>query len=251
MTTLEDNYKQMDFINFTIRKWFALCPDVAEKRAWDCLAEKQPSCLGVCNAAPVDLIPAMMRRRMSSLSKLGLQTAMRLSAETPADYIVFASRHGELTRTVKLLEDIIAGEDASPILFSQSVHNTAAGLFTIACKQATPVCSLAAGENTLHSALIEAYSYLHDNPQHSVLVVNFDEPLPAPYQKDEKQLHQGFALGLLLESGNEFKIKPIKYTQENESTSPQAFSCIDYLLNNNATTTIYSQKNSWLWEKTQ
>jgi len=199
----------MDFINFNIIKWFALCPGIADQKAWTVLAEKQPLCLDVLSELPVDLIPAVMRRRMSSLSKLAVHTAMRLSAGTDIDYIVFASRHGELSRTVKLIEDIIAGNDASPIIFSQSVHNTAAGLFTIAAKQAVPVCSLASGENTLHSALIEASCYLQDNPAAKVLVVNFDEPLPEPYQVFAKQVCQGFALGLLLTSGEQLKIKAI------------------------------------------
>lgn len=240
----------MDFINFNIRKWFALCPGAEMIKHWETLAEKESICLGVSDETPVDLIPPMMRRRMSSLSKLALQTAAQLSVDDDIDYIVFASRHGELTRTVKLLEDIIGGGDASPILFSQSVHNTAAGLFTIACKQAKSVCSLAAGENTLHSAFIEASCYLQENPLDTVLVVNFDEALPEPYQQYEKQQYQGFALGFLLESGEEFKVTALKQFQENENPLPQAFSCIDYLINKTKSTVILGQKNSWHWEKT-
>jgi hypothetical protein len=241
----------MDFVNFNIRKWLALCPEVANRASWGCLAEKQQACQGVYNDAPVNLIPAMMRRRMSSLSKLALQSAIQLSSDTEIDYIVFASRHGELTRTVALLQDIIAGGDASPIMFSQSVHNTAAGLFTIASKRAVPVCSLAGGENTLHNALLEASCYLQENPQHTVLLINFDEPLPAPYQKFDCQESHGFAFGLLLQSGDDFKVKSVQHTQDNENQTPQAFSCIDYLLHEKPTTLITSRKNAWLWEKTR
>ena len=239
----------MNSINFNITKWFALCPDAEQENGWGTLSENQPLCLGVLNEPPIDLIPPMMRRRMSSLSKLAVQTAIQLSLDNEINYIVFASRHGELTRTVKLIEDIITGNDASPIIFSQSVHNTAAGLFTIATKLAVPVCSLAAGENTLHSALIEASSYLQEYPQDKVLVVNFDETLPEPYQAFEEQAYQAFALGLLLESGNKFQIKSIKQSQESENSSPQAFCCIDYLLNNKKTLVMNSHKTRWFWEK--
>jgi len=240
----------MDFINFNIIKWFALCPSTAEQKGWTLLAEKQPLCLGVLNESPVDLIPPMMRRRMSSLSKLAVQTAMRLSALTEINYIIFASRHGELSRTIKLIEDIIDGNDASPIIFSQSVHNTAAGLFTIATQQAIPVCSLAAGENTLHSALIEASCYLQDNPEDKVLLLNFDEPLPEHYCCFDALEYHSFALGFLLEFGMEFQIKSIINAQLSESSPPQAFSCIDYLLSGHNAFTIYSKKSSWLWKKT-
>ena len=238
----------MDFINFNIRKWLALCPNVTDIDSWKCLAEKQSSCLGVYNSAPVHLIPAMMRRRMSSLTKLALQTAIQLSIDEQIDYIVFASRHGELTRTVKLLKDIIAGDDASPILFSQSVHNTAGGLFTIACKQEIPVCSLAAGGNTLYSAFIEAGCYLQEYPEKKVLVVNFDEPLPTTYKVFDDQPDHSFALGFLLESGDQFEIKQLKQNQPHKNQLPQAFSCIDALLNEK-TMVIGGQKSSWLWQK--
>ncbi|MFT6984711.1 MAG: hypothetical protein ACJAT7_000512 [Psychromonas sp.] len=239
----------MDFVNFNIVKWFALCPAIADQKGWTVLAEKHPLCLGVLNESPVDLIPPMMRRRMSYLSKLAVQTAIRLSAGTDIDYIVFASRHGELSRTVKLIEDILGGNGASPIIFSQSVHNTAAGLFTIATKQAVPVCSLAAGENSLHSALIEASCYLQENPADKVLLVNFDEPLPEPYQEFEQQAYQGFALGLLLTSGDQLQLKSIQQGQLSENTVPQAFSCIDYLLSDNKSVSISSKKSRWIWEK--
>ncbi|WP_019616218.1 beta-ketoacyl synthase chain length factor [Psychromonas ossibalaenae] len=239
----------MDFINFNITNWFAICPGIAGQKKWHEQVNKQPLCLGVLNETPVNLIPAMMRRRMSSLSKLAVQTAIQLSQHRHTDYIVFASRHGELTRTVKLIEDILSGDDASPIMFSQSVHNTAAGLFTISAKQPVPVCSLAAGENTLHSALLEAACYLQEHPDHNVLVVNFDEPLPDPYLAFEKAEHQGFALGVLLSGGDQFKIKAVKQETLSESSCPQAFSCIDYLLSQQKNISISGKKTAWFWEK--
>ena len=236
----------MDFINFNIKSWFALCPNKEDLTSWKSLAETQSSCLGIYNSAPVNLIPAMMRRRMSSLTKLALQAAIQLSADQQVDYIVFASRHGELTRTVKLLEDIIAGDDASPILFSQSVHNTAGGLFTIVSKQETPVCSLSAGESTLFNALVEASCYLQEYPEKTVLLVNFDEPLPTPYQVFDDHPNHRFALGFLLESGDQFEIKKLEKNHVNKC--PQVFACIDALLNEK-TTVIGGQNNSWLWQK--
>lgn len=191
----------------------------------------------------------MLRRRMSSLSKLAVQAATQVSVGENVDYIVFASRHGELTRTVKLIEDILAGHDASPIMFSQSVHNTAAGLFTISTKKALPVCSLAAGENTLHAAIIEANGYLQENPDHQVLVVNFDEPLPEPYCVFEEQSYQGMALALLLSAGETFHVSSKTSTQSGENPNPQAFACIDFLLNDSHSASITGKKTTWLWER--
>ncbi|MCK5818591.1 MAG: beta-ketoacyl synthase chain length factor [Psychromonas sp.] len=50
-----------------------------------------------CAQPASDLIPAMIRRHMGSLSKLAVQIALTLCNDQPIYYIIFASRHGELT----------------------------------------------------------------------------------------------------------------------------------------------------------
>ncbi|MCV5640227.1 beta-ketoacyl synthase chain length factor, partial [Escherichia coli] len=84
----------------------------------------------------------------------------------------------------------------------QSVHNTAAGLATIATKQPIPLTSIAAAENTFHSAILEAWLFLSDNPDKKVLLVDFDEPMPDSYLEYENQQYQGFGLGLILSHGD-------------------------------------------------
>ena len=207
---------------------------------------KWPSIL---TPVPTPLIKPMMRRRMSSLSKLAVQTALQLSDQEPIDYIVFSSRHGELTRTVKLLEDIIAGDDASPLAFSQSVHNIAAGLFTICSERATPVTSIAAVESSLHHGLIEASIYLQDNPTHKVLLVDFDESLPEPYACYEQQAHPGYAFAAILSSGELFQLSWSKNNSKKEFSRQQSLCVIDYLLQNTITTTISDPRLQWKWSR--
>lgn len=173
----------------------------------------------------VNRIPAMMRRRMSTLSKLAVQCALELMEEQRIDYIVFSSRHGELRRSSELIKTIVSGDDASPMAFSQSVHNTAAGLTTIAAKKAIPVTSIAASDNTFNSALIEAWSYLEENPEHRVLVVDFDEPLPEIYQQFKDQEFCGYSLGLVLSRGNSMQVPPVT-----ASNQPQALDFLRHLL---------------------
>ncbi|CAH0529187.1 beta-ketoacyl synthase chain length factor [Vibrio hippocampi] len=193
----------------------------------------------------VDKIPAMMRRRMSNLSKLATQTALQLLETQRVDYIVFSSRHGELTRTAKLIESILQGEDASPMDFSQSVHNTAAGLTTIAAKQPLPVSSISASDNSFHMALVEAYIYLHNNPDHKVLLVDFDEPLPEIYKQFDSHYHQGYSLGLILSYGDEFTINNIINSAKN--TLPQSLEFLHNYLTDKSTWTVHSSHQSWQW----
>ncbi|OBT14818.1 3-oxoacyl-ACP synthase [Vibrio sp. UCD-FRSSP16_10] len=194
-------------------------------------------------------IPPMMRRRMSNLSKLAVQTTLELLEEHEVDYLVFSSRHGELHRSVKLIDDIVRGEEASPMAFSQSVHNTAAGLATIAAKKPIPVTSIAASHNTFQSALIEAWSYLQSNPNHKVLVIDFDEPLPDAYTKYENQVYRGYGLGLVLSCGDKFSISKQMTNDTQELPLPQALTFVRHFLSDSLNWTISSPSQQWLWHK--
>lgn len=194
-------------------------------------------------------IPAMMRRRMSNLSKLAVQTAIELLNEHEVDYLVFASRHGELHRSMSLIQDILQGEEASPMAFSQSVHNTAAGLATIATKKALPLTSIAAAENTFQSALIDAWIYLADNPEHKVLVIDFDEPLPEPYLQFETQNYRGYGLGLVLSSGDNYAVSQEQNNDGYQVELPQGLDFIRHFLSNNNDWTLQSERHLWKWTR--
>lgn len=238
----------MDNIEFNIKNWLALSPGLINRDDWQQWRDTDKKWPTETIKIPDNLIPSMMRRRMSRLSKIALQAALQISQDQPIDFIVFSSRHAELTRTVTLLEDIIQGEDASPLAFSQSVHNTAAGLFTISSHRAIPVTSLTAVDNCLPNAMIEAYCYLAENPQHTVLVVDFDETLPELYQQYEEQQYPIYALALLLESGDDYSLSCQQSSHRFTIKHPQAFNIIDFLLTNN-NQEIKTSTKKWLWTK--
>ncbi|MGD8112764.1 beta-ketoacyl synthase chain length factor [Vibrio sp. NTOU-M3] len=199
----------------------------------------------------VSAIPPMMRRRMSSLSKMAVQTAIELLNQHDVDYLVFASRHGELQRSAQLINDILCGEEASPMAFSQSVHNTAAGLSTIATKKPIPLTSIAAADNTFQSALLEAWLYLQANPTDKVLVLDFDEPLPSPYQQYEENQFQGYAIGLVLSAGEsvQFAAQPNTRSQQNDQALPQGLAFLRHFLTSHNRWQIHSKQQSWTWQR--
>lgn len=242
----------MNTINFNLNNWVALSPGLISNDDWINWSNKQCHWPSLLSPAPVDLIKPMMRRRMSSLSKLAVQAALQVSQDKDIDYIIFSSRHGELTRTVKLIEDIINGQDASPMAFSQSVHNTSAGLFTISTQRATPVTSLAAVESSFHHALIEASIYLQEYPEHQVLVVDFDEPLPEQYHQYEantysQQPYQGFAFAALLEAGERYQLSWCKSENQQPISFPETLSVIDFLVQKRQTQDITDTRHCWRW----
>ncbi|MDG3087527.1 beta-ketoacyl synthase chain length factor [Vibrio hannami] len=246
--------KNLNFkFNFAIEQWFALSEGLTKKDAWCRWADSNE--INSESTIPVNLIPPMMRRRMSSLSKLATQVAIHLLSDYDVDYLIFSSRHGELPRTVELLKAILSGDEASPMAFSQSVHNTAAGLTTIATKQAIPVTSIAAGEDTFHQALIEAYAYISEYPDKRVLVIDFDEPLPEIYNEYETKQFSGYALGFLLsaagsdsDTSKSFGLTANRAATEMPETLPQSVSVLKRILQGKKEWQIESGSYQWEWK---
>lgn len=152
------------------------------------------SCAGESLPA-LEYIPAMQRRRLSSIAKLALNSAIECIKKTPVDYIVWVSQYGDEHKTYKILNDVLQGLTPSPTQFSTSVHNAIAGLYSILCQDATPSTSLCANWS---EAMLEAYAYLKTMcPQGRAMVVYYDETLPDVYV--EQQEFQGFALAVALD----------------------------------------------------
>ncbi|BDY04377.1 beta-ketoacyl synthase chain length factor [Ferrimonas sp. YFM] len=144
------------------------------------------------DAPVVSVVPAMQRRRLTRLSKMALHVASFLdeSHDLPS---VFASQHGEVAHTMTMLNGIFAGEAPSPTKFSQSVHNSASGAYGIHFSNQAPSTSIAAGRDTLFSALVEARAMLE--PGRDVLVIYVDVPLPERFRGTEEP---AIALGIRL-----------------------------------------------------
>ncbi|MBC8413058.1 beta-ketoacyl synthase chain length factor [bacterium] len=120
----------------------------------------------------------MVKRRSSNLTKIAVSVALECDMNNNANYSIFCSRHGELHHTEHLLKNLALKEDLSPTEFSQSVHNTAAGLYSIITNNQSPSTAIAAGTDTFIYGLLEASTFLQCNPGQKVLVLSFDEPVP-------------------------------------------------------------------------
>jgi hypothetical protein len=151
-------------------------------------------------AAPdLGFIEPMVRRRLSSLSRIALKVAHDCAAERSHVRVLFASRHGELRRTTEILRAIGAGEPVSPTSFSLSVLNAMTGVFGIARGDRSAASAVSAGAETLGYALLEAHAQYASDPATPVLLVYADEPADAAYGAIENEV-QGGALALLLDA---------------------------------------------------
>ncbi len=205
-------------LSFGIRSIGAWSVDFQQLADWQQWPTPQSNDNQLTTAPKLAQVPAMQRRRYSRLTKMQLEVAFQCEAPTNCRTI-FASRHGELNRTVALLQDIVQKQPISPIGFSQSVHNTASGIFSILTNNNAASTSIAAAENALEQALIEAYGQLSEDPAELLLVYG-DEPVPDVYQQFTNEPEFPLAVALLLTHGKQTS-QAIKLTLETEPTEQQ------------------------------
>jgi hypothetical protein len=142
-------------------------------------------------------LPLLLRRRVTALGQMAFRAALDLSAIDYARFI-FCSRHGEFQRTLNILTALATREPVSPAEFSLSVHNALAGLLSIAKHNTAGHTAIAAGSDSFQAGLIEAASCLIDQPDQPVLLVYYDDALPAPYDELADSSEACLALALLL-----------------------------------------------------
>ena len=166
-------------VNMVLENWCAWAPGLISEADWQAWSQ--------CAVAPKESakitstkIAPMLRRRCSHLTKMAIEVADSAMIGS-IDYAVFCSQHGDVDCSLHLLKDIARQQDLSPMKFVQSVHNASAGLLSIMHQLQHNMTSIAAGEDTFAMGMLEAWIWLsaHDNSR--VLLVMFDEHIPADY----------------------------------------------------------------------
>lgn len=133
---------------------------------------------------PSSLLPANERRRAPQIVKLALAVgaeafamAGRKPAETPA---IFASSGGD-GETIDAILQTLAGteRELSPTRFHNSVHNVAAGYWSIGTGARVPATSLCAHDGSFAAGLIEAGAQVMAGAA-AVVLIAYDLPYPGP-----------------------------------------------------------------------
>ena len=149
-------------------------------------------------ALDVSWVKPIQRRRLSAFAKMILSCAHKVNPDAQPMPIIFSSRHGDLHKTSDLLAQLEVQEPLSPTQFGLSVHNAVAGLLSILTNNKAPIVALAGGNNSINSALCEAYMQLQEPEIERVMVIHADQTLPELYQEfaDEPQVDHCLALVL-------------------------------------------------------
>lgn len=126
------------------------------------------------------VIPANERRRAPLAVRIAVETcseAIAMSSLTPEETAcVFTSGHGDTELTDYMCRQLASdNKQLSPTKFHNSVHNAAAGYWTIATNCQQPANSIAGLNNSVAMTLLEAMSQCvcHQQP---VLLAFYDTP---------------------------------------------------------------------------
>lgn len=233
----------LNFVLLTLSAYSAWAPSLATPAAWQTWSgDSLPADDG--SAPDLRFVDTMMRRRLGRLSRMALQVANEAAMGLPRLTTIFASRHGELSRTVTILHDLAAGEMPSPAAFSLSVHNATAGIFAIARGDHSPSTALAAGDETLLWALQEAAVRLAGEPDTPVLLVYADEPLPGEYQPFRAASGPAHALALLLRPGTGLALEWTANPDLPPSPEPLSLALLAHLLGRRETLAWHGERLS-------
>ncbi|WP_130620040.1 beta-ketoacyl synthase chain length factor [Dyella amyloliquefaciens] len=167
-------------IDLRIADWRAWAPGLESAEAWQAWANapwapaeqgEQPDC---------SFLPAMQRRRLSRMARIALHVAWPLCGDDEQLPLVFASRHGETTRTYAILGDVADRQPLSPTQFGLSVHNAIAGQWSILRGQRGESTAIAGEADTFEHAMLEAATLI-DQGAPAVIVVMTEERPPEAY----------------------------------------------------------------------
>ena len=186
---------------------------------------------------------------MSALSKLAVQIALRAAGDSRADFLVFCSQHGELIRSRELLGSIADGVELSPTSFSQSVHNTSAGLYTIISRSQVPATALASGASTFAYGWLEAEAYITENPSARVLLVSYDDLVPTEYLPYSNQKQCMYAVGLMLSKGEAGYLRLERVSAGVDDGLPMAPLFLAWWLTTDPSIWLTADGQGWSWSR--
>ncbi len=203
-----------------------------------------------CDEETVSSVPALLRRRVTPLGRQALSTVWGLPEKTSAR-LVFSSRHGEFSRTLSLLESIVAQTDVSPADFTLSVHHALAGLLSIAQGNHLGHTAVASGTESFCFGLLEAATCLLENPHEPVVLVHYEESLPEPYgafnEPEENSIVLALALSSTAGEGEPFRLVMESATSHGISSASHALNFLSFLQGGAREGLSVDAHRQWRW----
>ena len=169
-------------------------------------------------------LPATERRRATPVTRLALDLAMEAAGNQDQSRLsaVFCSSGGEVTIVHQIFSMLAEADTAlSPTAFHNSVHNAAAGYWSIASGSAYPADSLCAFDDSFGAGLAECCLRYADG-QRNLLLVAYD--VPPPYPISSHRRIQNAMGGALLLADDDAEPKAWLTIHYEASRGPESYS---------------------------
>lgn len=231
---------------FRVCRWAAWAPGLETQEAWTAwLAAPSWPWPASDAVAPLAEVPAMTRRRIDPLGRAALQVAWWVQGAEPTGPVVFASRWGEIARSVGLLRQLSQGEALSPTAFSLSVHNASSAVYSIARGDTANYSAVSAGPGSAAAGVCEALGLLGEGAA-QVLVVSVEASLPEPYQGFDAQPGPLRAWAALLEPVERgLRLQACSAAEEGDASLPPDLAALRFLAGN----LPQLRQSGWRWSR--
>ena len=229
--------------------------DAASWRSWSNL--EVPVVPEGDDKPPLPQLPAMQRRRLDLAGRMALHVAWECQSDPEPDVPqVFASRHGDVGRTYRMLEQLAVDGSVSPTQFGLSTHNAVAAQYSIARRFTGNYSAISAGSATPEAAVAEAQGLLADGAP-AVLLVVYEVPLAQGYAQFDSEPQAAFAWAarLVRSAGG----AGLRLTAEEAAEAvdggaeppglPHGLEVLRYLMSDTRELTHRSGDTLWRWQR--
>lgn len=199
----------------------------------------------------------MQRRRLSPMARMVFDCAWPLAENRASMPLVFASQHGETTRSFALLQAMGRHEGLSPTSFGLSVHNAIAGMWSIVRGDKTESTALSVSADGLEHAFMEA-AFLLRRGARSALVVLAEERPPPAYMPWVDDVPFSYAVAFRIERGTQWRLE--RHQDESDSGTgsepgsaqlwPNPLNFVRHLCLGSSSLHNTNGDRHWLWTRT-
>jgi len=237
-------------------QWQSWAAHLPNDQAWQQWAYAPFCPLDTPSPAPspdyrLDFLPAMQRRRLSSMARQVFSCAWDVATQGRANMpLVFASRHGEASNNFHLLQTLAADAPISPTAFCLSVHNAIAAQWSIVRHETAESVALSAEDDGLEQAFIEAALLLGAGHE-EVLVVVAEARAPAAYAPWIHDVPHDYVAAFRLRAGDDWCLGLHSGTDGGDAPPlwPNPLNLVRHLLLGTKSWRHHNDSRCWQWTR--
>jgi beta-ketoacyl synthase-like protein len=244
----------------SLQCWTAWAPGLPGRANWQQWLRHTTAYVAQQETPACAQIPSLLRRRCSLLARMVLEVAFRACEETQTAphqvHTIYCSRHGEMHTLRTLFDDLASASPLSPTFFSNAVHHTPTGYWSITAQNTLISRTISGGEQSFAYGYLEASCLLSQYPEQPVLLLVADETLPEPFVSAQHSPPLSYAVALLLRAGENAENVSLQFGRcaPDSICTPSHYSepvCdfLHWLVCDQARDQFISSAGGWQWQR--